>query len=216
MQVFGDLRAMASPSVPVICALYFGPVELYRFLAGHNKVIVDVGEHYERQTYRTRTSIIGPNGEQDLVVQIARRSGEKMPMCSVGLSYMESWPQQHIHALRSAYGKTPWFIHFIDAIEELLLQRHERLIDLDLASMQMCLNWVGIKTELVITDEYVETTPMTDLRVSFQPKKPLPASIAAVPEYPQVFVDRHGFVQRLSIIDLLCNCGPQAIKYLFR
>ncbi|MDQ3100683.1 MAG: WbqC family protein [Bacteroidota bacterium] len=207
---------MSSPRVPVISAMYFGPVELYRFLAGHKEVVVDVGEHYERQTYRTRTSIIGPNGKQDLVVQIARRSGEKMPMRSVGISYVESWPQQHIHALRSAYGKTPWFIHFIDDLEELLLQPHERLVDLDIASMQLCLKWLAIKIELVISDEYVESPITEDLRSSFQPKKPLPSSITPVEPYQQVFADRHGFVQRLGIIDLLCNCGPQSMNYLLR
>lgn len=195
--------------------MFFGPVELYRLLAQHPKVIVDVGEHYERQSYRTRTTIIGPNGKQDLVVQIARRSGEKMPMRSVGLSYAEPWPQQHLHAIRSAYGNTAWFIHYTDAIEELLLEKHERLIDLDLASMRMCMKWLGLKTELEIHEEYVEEPGILDLRNSFQPKKELPIELQRVP-YPQVFADRHGHLPRMSIIDLLCNCGPQAIKYLLK
>ena len=81
--------------IPVLPAFYFGTVEHYRVLAKHPKVIIDIGEHYERQSYRNRTTVIGPNGINDLVVQIARKSGEKMPMCEVGLSYKERWPQQH-------------------------------------------------------------------------------------------------------------------------
>lgn len=196
--------------------MYFGPVELYKLLARHPKVIIDVGEHYERQSYRTRTSIIGPNGKQDLVVQIARRSGEKMPVRSVGLSYSEPWPQQHLHAIRSAYGNTPWFIHYTDAIEGLLLEKHERLIDLDLASIRMCMKWLGLHTDLEIREEYVDQPGILDLRLSFQPKKELPQEPGAVPPYPQIFADRHGFVPRMSIIDLLCNCGPQAMKYLLK
>src|SRR5687768_1207270 len=162
--------AMHLHTIPVISAAYFGPVELYRFLAKHPRVTMDGGEHYERQSYRTRTSIIGPNGVQQLAVQIARRSGEKMPMRSVGLSYSENWPQQHAHAIRSAYGKTPWHIHFHDAIEELLFARHHRLIDLDLASMRLCLKWLGIQCDLQVSEQYVEG-PSLDLRMALHPKR---------------------------------------------
>ena len=135
-----------------VCArFYFGSVEHYRLIAQSERVIIDVGEHYERQSYRTRTSIIGPNGRDDLVVQIERRSGEKMPMHTVRLSHSETWPQQHLHAIRTAYGKTPWFIHYIDDIEATVLRKYERLIDLDLATMRLALKWLGLAAEMVIS-----------------------------------------------------------------
>ena len=46
-------------AVPLLSAFYFGSVEHYRLLARHPKVIIDTGEHYVRQSYRTRTSIVG-------------------------------------------------------------------------------------------------------------------------------------------------------------
>jgi len=220
--------------IPVLSAFYFGSVEHYRLLARHPRVIIDAGEHYERQSYRTRTRIVGPNGVQDLTVQIARRSGEKMPMRTVGLSYTESWPQQHVHAIRSAYGNTPWFIHYIDEIEAVVLKGYDRLVDLDLATMRMGMKWLGLLTELVISEEYIVPSTLSDvlygaptvevsrighgksdnnmfdLRTTFHPKRPLPTEINVVPSYPQVFADRHGFQQRMSVIDLVCNCGPDA------
>nr|HMQ75986.1 WbqC family protein [Flavobacteriales bacterium] len=142
--------------VPVLPAFYFGSVEHYRLLARHPHVIIDTGEHYERQSYRTRTRIVGPNGVQDLTVPIARRSGEKMPMRDIRPSYAETWPQQQVHAIRSAYGNTPWFIHYIDALEGVILQRHERLIDLDLATMRLAMKWLGLTTEVEVREAYVE------------------------------------------------------------
>jgi hypothetical protein len=225
--------------VPVLPAFYFGSVEHYRLLAQHPRVIIDLGEHYERQSYRTRTSIVGPNGKQDLVVQIARRSGEKMPMRSVGLSYIETWPQQHVHAIRSAYGNTPWFIHYIDAIEAVVMRKYDRLVDLDLATMRMGLKWLGLGTELVVSEAYVVPRLLSDvpggphsvevgrpghetsdneqgfdLRTTLHPKRPLPPELSAVPAYPQIFADRHGFVPRMSVIDLVMNAGPEARRYL--
>ena len=232
--------------IPLLPVFYFGTVEHYRVLAHHPKVIIDIGEHYERQSYRTRTSIVGPNGKQDLVVQIARKSGEKMPMRSVGLSYAEGWQQQHIQAIRSAYGNTPWFIHYIDEIEAVVLKKHERLVDLDLATMRLGMKWLGLGTEVVVSEDYVEVKDgkkevnsewsmvngeerlaagsasmrhspapihqigLQDFRTSFNPKRPLPAEFPATPAYPQIFADRHGFVPRMSVIDLVMNAGPEA------
>jgi hypothetical protein len=227
-----------STRTPLLSAFYFGSVEHYRVLARYPKVIIDTGEHYERQSYRTRTSIVGPNSVQDLVVAINRRSGEKMPMHSVGLSYVESWPQQHVHAIRSAYGNTPWFIHFIDEIEDVVLKKYERLVDLDLATMRLGMKWLGLGTEVVVSEEYVvqsmlsdvlcdaptmevsriglETSDNTqlDLRTTLHPKKPLPPELTLTPPYPQVFADRHGFVPRMSVIDLVCNCGPRSAEVI--
>jgi hypothetical protein len=208
-KVAPDLRTVAS--IPLLSAFYFGSVEHYRLLAQHRRVIIDIGEHYERQTYRTRTSIVGPNGKQDLTVQIARRSGEKMPMRSVGLSYIETWPQQHVHAIRSAYGNTPWFIHYIDEIEAVVLKKYDRLVDLDLATMRLAMKWLGLKTEAEASEKYVEDSrSFLDLRATLHPKRSLPPSLPLSPPYPQVFADRHGFIPRMSVIDLVMNTGPDA------
>ena len=199
---------------PVLSAFFFGSVEHYRLFAQHPKVIIDIGEHYERQSYRTRTAIIGPNGKQDLSIQVIHDHGRKMRMRDVRLSFAETWPAQHVHAIRSAYGQTPWFIHYIDEIEAVVMKRHERLADLQLATIDLGLRWLGITTEVFVSQSYVEgdeyhvgrgalgpvdyTTPaservqLLDLRRSFHPKKPLPAEVAQVPPYPQVFADRHG------------------------
>ena len=222
--------------VPLLSSFYFGSVEHYRLLAQHPKVIIDTGEHYERQSYRTRTAIIGPNGKQDLSIQVIHDHGRKMRMRDVRLSFAETWPAQHVHAIRSAYGQTPWFIHYIDEIEAVVMKRHERLADLQLATIDLGLRWLGITTEVFVSQSYVEgdeyhvgrgalgpvdyTTPaservqLLDLRRSFHPKKPLPAEVAQVPPYPQVFADRHGFIPRMSVIDLVCNTGPRARRWL--
>lgn len=202
-------------AVPLLSAFYFGSVEHYRLLARHPKVIIDTGEHYERQSYRTRTGLVGPNGPQDLVVPIVRRGGEKMPLHTVGLSYAETWAHQHVHAIRSAYGQSPWALHYIDAIEGVLRARYDRLVDLQLATLRLGMDWLGLRTDVLVADTYVERLEgLADLRQAFHPKRPLPPEVEPVPPYPQVFADRHGFVPRRSLIDLVCNCGPEAPQYL--
>lgn len=196
---------------PLLSSFYFGSVEHYRLLAQNTKVIIDTGEHYERQSYRTRTSIVGPNGRQELSAQVVHDHGQKMRMRDVRLSYAETWPAQHVHAIRSAYGQTPWFIHYIDDIEAVLTKRYDRLCELHLATIDLGMKWLGLTTEVLVSDDYVEKLEgLIDLRSTFHPKRPLPVDVEAVAPYVQVFADRHGYVPRQSIIDLVCNCGPDA------
>lgn len=39
---------------------------------------------------------------------------------------------------------------------------------------------------------------------------------ALIPRYPQVFEDRNGFQQRVTVLDLIFNLGPQALAHLNR
>lgn len=204
---------------PLLSAFYFGSVGHYALIARHPRIVIDTGEHYVRQSYRTRTGILGANGPQDLQVHIARRGGERMPMHTVGLSYGEPWPARHLHAIRSAYGNTPWFIHYISDIEAVLRQRHERLADLDLATLRLALRWLGLETEVVVREQYQEAGDaaregLLDLRPALHPKRPWPEALPCPAPYPQVFADRHGFTGRLSIIDLVMNLGPEARSLL--
>jgi hypothetical protein len=199
-------------------AFYFGTVEHYALIAKSGRIVNDAGEQYERQSYRTRTGIIGHNGKQDLIVTIERRSGEKMPMHTVGLSYTEPWNARHVHAIRSAYGQTPWFIHYIDEIEAVLLKKYDRLVELDLATMDLAMKWLGLKAELAVSPTYVEElgASIDDHRTDLHPKRVLPSGVHPVGPYVQVFADRHGFTGRLSIIDLVMNTGPDAAAIIRR
>jgi len=201
---------------PLLASCYFGPVELYRLLARHDRVVIDTGEHYVRQSHRTRTRIVGPNGPQDLSVQIMHDHGSKMHMREVRLSYAETWPQQHLHAIRSAYGNAPWFIHYIDEIDAVLMKRHDRLLDLNMATLRLGMRWLGLRTDIEVLESFVAEPSIehVDLRTSLHPKKPLPPELKAGPPYAQVFELRHGFVPGCSVIDLVMNLGPEAPHWL--
>ena len=203
------------PGIPLFPALYFGSVEHYALMVRAGRCLVDVGEHYERQSYRTRTTIAGANGVQALQVHIARRSGEKMPMRTVGLSYAEPWHLQHLQAIRSAYGQSPWFIHYMLGIEEVLGARHALLTGLTLATMRLACSWLGLPVPEV-QQHFVERIPpgVWDLRTALHPKKPLPSDLKPVRTYPQVFADRLGPQGRLCVIDLVMNLGPGARQAL--
>jgi hypothetical protein len=204
-------------AVPLLPAFYFGTAEHYALLARAGSGVIETGGHYLRQSYRNRSTIVGPNGRQELIVPIARRSGEKMPLGSVGLSHDEPWPSRHLQAIRTAYGQTPWFIHYLPDLEEMYAQRWRKLVDLDLASMHLVLRWLRLKVNVEVRDVFVEDLHgLADHRTDLHPKKPLPAGIPPLPPWPQAFQERHGFSGRLSVLDLLMNTGPDARDLLQR
>ena len=71
-----------------------------------------------------------------------------------------------------------------------------------------------------MTTEYLQEYPVSvvDLRNAIHPKKksnePLAAPNIKYSDYYQVFIEKYGFVDDLSILDLLFNEGPNSISYL--
>lgn len=192
----------------LIASYYFGPAELYRAIAKSDTVIVDLGEHYVKQSYRTRSRIIGANGIEELSVHI-NRTHRKTPMREMLLSHKENWRAEHWHAIRSAYGQSAWFIHYADDLRNMILHPHTNLVERNLASMRMMMSLAEIDKDLNISESFVEDDTAIDLRSSLHPKKPLPDMITELKPYRQVFEARHGFVRGLSMIDLLMNMGPE-------
>ena len=60
------------------------------------------------------------------------------------------------------------------------------------------------------TTEYKPVEAELDFRFSIHPKK---ESLFSVKPYYQVFEDRNGFIEDLSMVDLLFNQGPQSNHY---
>ncbi|MBK6342575.1 MAG: WbqC family protein [Flavobacteriales bacterium] len=138
-------------------------------------------------------------------------------MREVHLSRAETWPQQHLHAIRSAYGNAPWFIHYIDDIEAVLLAPHDRLIDLNMATSGWDCNGWDSPPAITVEDAHVEHDPAT-YRTSAPPCTPSPCHRIwkRAHRMPRVFEQRHGFVPGCSVVDLVMNLGPEARGWLLR
>ena len=64
------------------------------------------------------------------------------------------------------------------------------------------------------TTSFVEPCDENDFRELIRPKNaPVDPDFTSKPYY-QVYQQRHGFLENMSIIDLLCNEGNESILYL--
>ncbi len=182
--------------VPCHC---LAPVYEWQQWVNADEVVICIGNRFQKSGWNNRYRIAASNGPLLLTIPVVGGRGNRLPMHKVKINYSERWPLRHVHSLRAAYGKSPFYAHFQQAVEGILLQRWDHLWELNLRIMQLCMQLLQLSIPINLRWE-----PCV-----YQPPPPL------VPvQYRQVFMERHGFIANLSIIDLLCNHGPWAVMYL--
>ena len=189
----------------ILSSAYFPPIEYFRVIARVGNVFLEANETFQKQTYRNRCKILAADG---------------VLSPSMKIDYSKPWLQQHKRALISAYNSSPFFEYYQDDIFEILDRKYETLFELNCAILDKMLRLLGLKNNLTMTTEYVQEYPesVVDLRNTIHPKKksnePLAAPNIKYSDYYQVFIEKYGFVDDLSILDLLFNEGPNSISYL--
>ena len=84
-------------------------------------------------------------------------------------------------------------------------------MDLNLESMELISRFLRNKFEFSKTVEYfAEIENGVDYRFLVNGKK----DTSQFETYPQVFDDKHGFINNLSVLDLIFNEGKFALDYL--
>lgn len=190
---------------PLLCC---PPVHYFIELLRAEEPVVDLGEHFVKQTNRNRFEIAGPNGRQRLSVHIAGSKGNAEPQERKKL-FDDGWNRQMIRTLHTAYNSSAYYIHYGAEIEDILNDTHSHLLHLNLELFKALCGFLELNP-FPISESYVEGE-VRDLRHHF--KK---AETIAIPVYRQVFDDRHGFLNNLSILDLIFNLGPAASDYLHK
>ena len=188
---------------------YFPCIEYFQVLSNSEHVGLEVSQHFEKQNYSNRCHILSSNGVLHLTVPLHKSS--KKAYKEIKIDNSQKWAQKHETAIKSAYGKSPFFEHYGHQILGMVSKKHDYLYDLNLDILSNCLELLEIQLKMSCSEVYekVPEPGITDLRSAIHPKKPsilenqLPSCT-----YTQVFGNK--FVKNLSIIDLLFCEGPDA------
>ena len=191
----------------LLSTAYFPPIEWMAYAVQSNGVVLEANEHFQKQSYRSRMHIAGPNGIQRLSVPVERKSKE---IKSIRISYSENWIKDHIKAIESAYANAPYFEVLYPDIKTLLNQRFVTLWELNAASIALFSQWLELDLLKRETSEYAVVTGMKDLR-GIHPKTQTDMNFSS---YGQVFQHKIGFQNNLSALDLFFNLGRSSWDYL--
>lgn len=193
--------------------LYFGPLSYYQLLGEHREVVIEAKEFFVKQSFRNRCTILSANGLLDLSIPIKKDKTRSKTAVDEIVIADDSWKNNHIRAIKSAYAKAPYFEHYIDDVVELINAPHEKLFELN----KSVLNWTIKKIQLPLNLHFTtsfEKELTNDYRGHFHPKHNL--LNYSGPSYYQVFSDRSAFQGEVSILDLIMNEGPNAISFLYK
>ena len=200
-------------SFVISSVLPFPNIAWWCFVLNYETVAWDLSEHFEKMTYRNRYYLAAANGLAKLSIPIHKGRDHHAVMNDVLISYAQDWQTQHWRTIVSAYNRSPYFEFYASSLEKLFLQKFDKLIDFNLASI----HWLTRQLELSFKEETIsvfrkEYPAAVDLR-NMKPELE-ERSDRDFPLYYQVFQERNGFTPNLSIIDLLFSEGPLTKKWL--
>ena len=183
-----------------------------------DEVTLEAYEHFTKQTLRTRCTIATDQGPLTLSAKVEKANRLGTPIRSVRLSDHDDWQRQHLSALATYYGSSPFYEYYIDELREVLLHGHDgTLFGMNEALRRYLCSELGITTRVSYSTQWMGPMDCVASNGRFVPDAPsLGMGHVEVPTYYQVAgsTGRQPFIADVSIVDLLFNMGPESILVL--
>jgi len=179
------------------------------FLNAENEVTFEQFENFPKQTYRNRANIYGANGKLSLIIPI-NHNGNRVYK-DIEISYREDWQNLHWKSIKTAYQSSPYFEFYEDKLKKIFETKEKSLLDFNIKSIKIILDILKTEKAYSLNEEYIKNPEQINFRERFSAKNPTEYEMT---EYYQTFSDKMGFLADLSILDLICNKGPESLTYI--
>ena len=190
----------------LLSTAYFPPIIWVAYAVQSEELRLESHENFQKQSYRSRTDIAGPNGKQTLSVPVDR---SVKSILETPISYQEDWVSNHLKSIETAYANSPFFEVLFPDVEALLKKEYSSLWSLNLATIQLFFHLLELSNEVPFTSSYETVPNVNDVR-SLHPKTKLDIKM---PTYLQVFEQKNGFMSNLSALDVFFNLGRSSWDY---
>lgn len=192
----------------------FPCIAWYQNYLNASNVQIEQYENFERTTFRNRLIIAGPNDLITLSIPLKGGRNQKNIMKDLMISYEEKWQVQHWKTIESCYRRSPYFEYYADDIRSLFEKKHSFLIDYNIECLEKINQLIQVKKDIQLTHEFIKNPADTilDLRSSISVDNY--STFQNLPNYIQVFQERNGFKNNLSILDMLFCVGKPLVKEL--
>ncbi|RZJ72338.1 MAG: hypothetical protein EOO45_11075 [Flavobacterium sp.] len=191
---------------------YFPSISHFVAMVQADSITFETEDNFQKQTNRNRMYIYSPNGTQLLNIPVKHSHADAhQKFKDTKLETAFDWQKQHFKSLEAAYRASPFFEYFEDDIRPLFEKKHTYMMDLNFQAMEIITGCLGMDFSYTKTAEYFhDVSGVQDYRYLVNGKK----DTAQFEPYTQVFGEKHGFINNLSILDLLFNEGRYAMEYL--
>jgi hypothetical protein len=198
-------------SLLLIESQYFPCITVSKILSNHSHIGILLYEPFRKMSFQNRCIIPTANGLVGLSVPLVGGRDNKLPMGKVRIDNKQRWQIIHWRTITSAYNRSPFFEFYAHSLERVFQTEVEFLHEWN----GLVFSWLTNQLKLSLFVENIDV-------ISEGPRieQPMPSNyqeerfVAGLPEYQQVFQDRHGFTPNVSSMDLLSCTGPQAAQLL--
>lgn len=184
---------------------YFGSVAYYAEIAACKRAVIDTGMRYDKRFKSAHRCVIADTrGSLALTVPVSKPEGARH-WNQTRVSHHGEWWTTHLASLETAYGRTPFFEFYIDRFKPWLAPIDMTVTEMDCGIDAVVRRALGIDTDVAYADasSLIDGDEAIDLRRSGF------GDVASVPYY-QVRAHKLGFLQGMSILDLIFNMGTEA------
>jgi hypothetical protein len=191
---------------------YFAPISFYKISSGCSHIIFEQYQRLRKASLSNRCIIAGSNGRITLSIPLEKGRDQRTLYRDLRVFNRLPWQLNHWKTIETCYNNSPWFQFYRHSLEELYRTRFLFLTDWDLACFEWASHQLGRRVGWSVSESYVRSyDDSIDLRGVVLPKN---YETLGTIRYKQVFEDKIGFQNNLSIIDLLFCEGNTAQSIL--
>ena len=193
---------------------------------------------YTKRDWRNRNKIKTKDGDIWLTVPVIASSGELI--CDVKIDNSTNWQKKHYKTIVSNYKKSEFYSEYEYMLEEIYLKnKWEKISELDVFSTKLISKALGLKVDWIVASslnvsgdkdggkvikickklgcDYFINGPASKL---FMDEKKFEINGIQLEyinyEYKEYKQQFKPFSHTVSILDLIFNCGPEAMNYIVK
>ncbi len=190
---------------------------------------------YDKNGWRNRNKIKTRQGEQWLTVPVLTKGEAYQTISDVRINNNDKWQKKHISSIQQNYGRSKYY-EIAQDVCSIIQMPQFHLKDLDHAIIMCLMKHLGINKPLWFSssldsaggkngrlikiikqlggDNFIEGSSGASY-INLQMFKDVGISVSFQeyqhPVYDQLYGD---FIPYLSVLDLLCNCGPKSLEII--
>lgn len=191
---------------------YFPNVSHFVCMFHAETLLFEIHDNYQKQTYRNRAYVYGANGKLALNVPIKHTHKNRQLYKDVKIANDTPWQIQQWKSLQSAYRTSPFFEFYEDDIAPLFHTKQTYILDFNFKCLEVIFECLQLDLNYKTTSAF-ETKPNNCLDYRYLVNARKEKEYQFDP-YTQVFSTKHGYINNLSILDLLFNEGTNTINHL--
>ena len=192
---------------------------------------------YQKNGIQNRNQIKTNNGKSWLTVPIVSKLGQKI--IDVPISNLTDWKKKHYMTIDQFYRKSEFYKNYKDEIDKIYQKQWNSLNELNINFIIKIMEWLDITTPIYRSSELNISGKSSELIINICKKLDASHYISGfggenyldedyfiknnikleylenrkIIEYSQLYHDK-GFLDDLSALDIVFNCGNKWIDYL--